>query len=240
MSKHSKFRNIMHRKEAQDLKKVRVFTRISREIIVAVALAGSDPHYNPRLRNAITNAKKINLPKDRVEYAIKRGGNKIDETLYKEIRYEGYGPGGVGIMIETLTDNKNRTVSEIRRCFSAYCSDVSAQGGVSYLFDKVVTVIYQIPESLQYYFFSKVVELDVLDFKKVSEGYSIICYLRRFSQITNALLTEFGKSMCYKVEWRARSLIKLESPQYERSLKLIEDLDLLVDAQYVNHNLQTK
>jgi YebC/PmpR family DNA-binding regulatory protein len=240
MAGHSKFKNIMHRKGAQDLKKAKAFSRASKEIIVAVKSGGTDENFNPRLRNALANAKKVNLPKDKIDYAIKKATNQTDKTAYEEIRYEGYGPEGIGIIIETLTDNKNRTASEVRACFSKYACVMASQGGVSYLFDKVVEIIYQIPQTEQDNFYNEVIELDILDCEQVDEEYRVICDFEKFSEISVALRDQFGDFDRYKAKWQPQSELPLDDDKTEKALKLIESLDNLEDTQLVSHNLQLK
>lgn len=136
MAGHSKWANIQHRKKAQDQKRGKIFTRLIRELTVAARMGGGDPDTNPRLRLAMDKALSANMPKDNIERAIKRGTGDGDDTTYEEIRYEGYGPGGVAIMIDCMTDNKNRTVSEVRYVFSRNGGNMGADGSVAYLFTR--------------------------------------------------------------------------------------------------------
>src|SRR5690625_2930239 len=136
MAGHSKWANIQHRKNAQDKKRGKIFTRLIRELTVAARLGGGDPDVNPRLRLAVDKALAANMPKDNIERAIKRGTGDGEADSYEEIRYEGYGPGGVAIMIDCMTDNKNRTVSEVRYAFSRNGGSMGANGSVSYLFER--------------------------------------------------------------------------------------------------------
>ncbi len=137
MAGHSKWANIQHRKGAQDKKRAKIFTRLIREITVATRMGGGpDPDTNPRLRLAIDKANAANMPKDNVQRAIKRGAGDVDGANYEEIRYEGYGPGGVAIMVDCMTDNRNRTVSEVRHAFSKHDGNLGADGSVAYLFTK--------------------------------------------------------------------------------------------------------
>src|SRR5699024_5676729 len=136
MAGHSKWSNIQHRKKAQDKKRGKIFTRLIRELTVAARMGGGDPDSNPRLRLAIDKALSANMPKDNIERAIKRGTGDGEAENYEEIRYEGYGPNGVAIMVDCLTDNKNRTVSEVRHTFSKRGGNLGADGSVSYLFER--------------------------------------------------------------------------------------------------------
>jgi YebC/PmpR family DNA-binding regulatory protein len=137
MAGHSKWANIQHRKGAQDKKRGKLFTKLIREISVAARAGGGDPDANPRLRLAIDKAKGQSMPKDNIERAVKRGSGEMDGTDYEEILYEGYGPGGVAVMVDCLTDNRNRTVADVRHLFSKFGGNLGADGSVSYLFNKV-------------------------------------------------------------------------------------------------------
>ena len=137
MAGHSKWANIQHRKRAVDAKRGKIFTRINRELAVAARAGGSDPDANPRLRLAIQKANAANMPKDTMDRAIKKAAGELDGVSYEEIRYEGYGQGGVAVMVECLTDNRNRTVAEVRHAFSKYGGNLGTDGSVGYLFNKI-------------------------------------------------------------------------------------------------------
>jgi YebC/PmpR family DNA-binding regulatory protein len=142
MAGHSKWANIQHRKGAQDKKRGKLFTKLIREIAVAARMGGSDINANPRLRLAVDKAKAQSMPKDNIERAVKRGAGELDGVDYVEIRYEGYGPGGTAVMVDCLTDNKNRTVAEVRHAFSKYGGNLGADGSVNYLFNHVGQLLY--------------------------------------------------------------------------------------------------
>ena len=142
MAGHSKWANIQHRKGAQDKKRGKLFTKLIREITVAAGMGGSDLNANPRLRLAIDKAKAQSMPKDNIERAIKRGAGELDGAEYVEIRYEGYGPGGAAVMVDCLTDNRNRTVAEVRHAFSKFGGNLGADGSVNYLFNSVGQLLY--------------------------------------------------------------------------------------------------
>ncbi len=142
MAGHSKWANIQHRKGAQDKKRGKLFTKLIREIAVAAKMGGADQEANPRLRMAIDKAKAQSMPKDNIERAIKRGAGDLDGAEYMELRYEGYGPGGAAVMVDCLTDNKNRTVAEIRHAFTKYGGNLGADGSVNYLFNDVGQLMY--------------------------------------------------------------------------------------------------
>ena len=143
MAGHSKWANIQHRKNAQDAKRGKLFTRLIREITVAARMGGGDPGANPRLRLAVDKALGANMPKDTVERAIKRGSGELEGVSYEEVRYEGYGPNGVAIMVDCLTDNRNRTVAEVRHAFSKYGGNMGTEGSVAYLFTALGVLTYE-------------------------------------------------------------------------------------------------
>ena len=142
MAGHSKWANIQHRKGAQDKKRGKLFTKLIREITIAAKMGGSDPVANPRLRLAIDKAKAQSMPKDNIERAVKRGAGELEGADYQEIRYEGYGPGGTAVMVDCLTDNRNRTVAEVRHAFSKHGGNLGADGSVNYLFNHVGLLLY--------------------------------------------------------------------------------------------------
>ena len=142
MAGHSKWANIQHRKGAQDKKRGKLFTKLIREITVAARAGGGDPDANPRLRLAIDKAKAQSMPKDNIERAVKRGAGELDGTDYEEIIYEGYGPGGVAVMVECMTDNRNRTVADVRHAFTKFGGNLGADGSVAYLFNQVGLISY--------------------------------------------------------------------------------------------------
>lgn len=143
MAGHSKWANIQHRKKGQDAKRGKLFTKFIREITVAARVGGSDPAANPRLRLAVDKALGKNMPKDTVERAIKRGAGELESVVYEEIRYEGYGAGGVAVMVDCMTDNRNRTVSAVRHAFSKMGGNMGTDGSVAYLFDKCGVLVFE-------------------------------------------------------------------------------------------------
>jgi YebC/PmpR family DNA-binding regulatory protein len=143
MAGHSKWANIQHRKGAQDKKRGKLFTKLIREITVAARMGGSDFEANPRLRLAVDKAKAQSMPKDNIERAVKRGAGELDGADYQEMRYEGYGPGGTAVMVDCLTDNKNRTVAEVRHAFSKFGGNLGAEGSVNYLFNHVGQLMFE-------------------------------------------------------------------------------------------------
>ena len=176
MAGHSKFKNIMHRKGAQDKKRAKVFSRLGREISVAVKVGGDDPESNIRLRSAIASAKGLNMPKDNIERAIKKGQGNDPESNYEEVRYEGYGPEGVAIIVEALTNNKNRTAAEIRSTFSKYGGNLGETGSVSFSFERLGNISLNKSLVKEEDLFEFLIENETDDYDVSDDEYVIYCY----------------------------------------------------------------
>lgn len=235
MAGHSKFKNIMHRKGDQDQKRAKTFTRVIKEIIVA-AKSNADPNFNPRLRAAITAAKQVNLPKDRIDSAIKRATSGNDGVSYEEIRYEGYGPSGVALIVETLTDNKNRTVGEIRSTFSKHGGTLGEQGNVSYLFKKMGIILYKTDEIDKTQLMEEAIDVGVDDCLEEDGYIEILCSVEKYSEITEKLEAKFGKPLESEIRWIAETTVTLDEEKGDKVLKLIDALDNLDDVQSVSSN----
>ncbi|MFQ3307342.1 MAG: YebC/PmpR family DNA-binding regulatory protein [Candidatus Midichloriaceae bacterium] len=238
MAGHSKFKNIMHRKGAQDKKRAKAFTRAVKEIIVAAKSGMPDPDSNPRLRTAIVSAKQINLPKDKIDNAIKKATSDNNGVNYEEIRYEGYGASGIAIIVETMTDNKNRTASEVRSTFSKYGGSLGEQGSVSYSFNKVGVIIYESssinPENLM----EMAIEMDVNDCIEEDGYIEIICSLEKYSEIAEKLEKKFDQPIESSIKWYPELYMELNEEKKEKVIKLIDALDNLDDVQSVSSNLK--
>lgn len=169
MAGHSKWANIRHRKERMDNKRGKVFSRLVKEIFVAAKLGGEDPASNPRLRLALQKAKEANLPKDNIEKAIQRGVGKLDGATYQEVRYEGHGPSGIAVIVDCLTDNRNRTTAEVRHAFSKHGGTLGSDGSVAYMFDRVGQLIYP-PQENSDAVVDKAIELGASDFTVEDNG----------------------------------------------------------------------
>jgi YebC/PmpR family DNA-binding regulatory protein len=240
MAGHSKFKNIMHRKGAQDKKRAKAFTRIVKEIIVATKSGMPDPNFNPRLRTAIATAKQLNLPKDKIESAIKKATSGNDGINYDEIKYEGYGPSGIAIIVETLTDNKNRTASEVRAAFSKYGGTLGEQGSVSYLFNRVGSIVYRNFDIHKDQLMESAIELEADDCIEENGYVEIICSVEKYPEISENLTQKFGTPLESEIQWRADTIITLDKEKEEKILKLIEALDALEDVQSVSDNYKAK
>ena len=190
MAGHSKFKNIMHRKGAQDAKRAKIFTRLGKELSVAVK-QGADPDGNARLRAAIAACRAANMPKDNIDKVLKKAETG-DLSDYSEIRYEGFGPEGVSIIVEALTDNKNRTASEVRTVFNKFNGNLGENGCVSYLFDKIGSIIYPSSSGEIDNFIEFSIENDTKDIIENNDFYEIITKLENFNEITENFTEKFG------------------------------------------------
>ena len=235
MAGHSKFKNIMHRKGAQDKKRAKAFTRAVKEIIVA-AKSNPDPNFNPRLRVAITAAKQVNLPKDKIDSAIKKATSETDGVNYEEIRYEGYAPGGVALIVETLTDNKNRTAGEVRSTFGKHGGALGEQGSVSYLFKKMGIIGYETDEIDKIQLMEEAIELEADDCLEEDGYMETLCSVEKYPEISEKLEAKFGKPVESEIKWVAETTIALDEEKGEKVLKLIDALDNLDDVQSVSGN----
>lgn len=240
MAGHSQFKNIMYRKSAQDSKKAKVFSKISREITVAVKEGGDDIDSNSRLRFALLTARAENMPKDNVDRAIKKALGNDGSADYQSVRYEGYGPSGVAVIVEGLTDNKNRTASAVRSVFSKFGGSLGESNSVSFQFDHVGWIFYKKSESLND---EKMLEISIEsgadDMFVFDEGVEIICSIEKLSAVREALTAEFGDPEEAKVTWKPKNTIAVSEETSKTLYKLIDSLEEDDDVQCVfsNHEL---
>lgn len=236
MAGHSQFKNIMHRKGAQDAKKAKVFTKLIRELTVA-ARQGADPASNNRLRSAMIAARSANMPKDTMDRAIKRGAGGEELAQYEEVRYEGYGPGGVAIIIEALTDNRNRTAPEIRTSFTKSGGGLGEINSVSYLFDHVGTVVYPSTVDTPDRFFEKVLEMGAEDVEFSDDYFEVTIALENFIKVRDFLIEQYKDPLQAGLQWKAQLPMVIEDPETAKSiLKLIQSLEDNDDVQNVFTN----
>ncbi len=231
MAGHSQFKNIMHRKGRQDAARSKLFSKLAREITVAAKLGVPDPNMNPRLRAAILAARAENMPKDNIERAIKKaqGG---DADTYEEIRYEGYGPGGVAIIVEVLTDNRNRTASDVRSAFS------KETGAVAFLFDRVGMVEFDAKVASEDDMLDAAIEAGADDVASTSSGHEVYVEQDRLRDVARALEARFGEPRKAALVWKPQSTIGLDDEQGEKLLRLIETLADRDDVQNVYANFE--
>lgn len=225
----------MHRKGAQDKKRAKVFTKLIRELTVA-AQAGADPSANPRLRAAIAAARVANMPKDTLERAIKRGSGGEDGANYQEMRYEGYGPSGVAIIVETLTDNKNRTAPEVRSTFGKYGGNLGEQNSVSFQFERLGAISY---EDISHTFekvFEAALEAGADDVENNEGSIEIYCSPDNLHTVRDALSKDLGDPTSAKLIWRPKVTVPVDEKSAETLLKLIDTLEDNDDVQSVYAN----
>lgn len=239
MAGHSKFKNIMHRKDAQDQKRAKLFTKIIREISVAVSIAGVDPNFNPRLRMALLSAREANLPKDKVEATIKKASSSNEGAGYEEIRYEGYGPSGTAFIVEALTDNRNRTASEVRSTFGKGGGALGETGSVSYNFEKAGLIAYPVSVCDPEVMMEAALEAEINDCDVHEEWYEILCAFEKFHEVREFLEKKFGEPASAKIIWKPNLYHEIDNQDKINSvIRLIDALEELDDVQSVWTNLQ--
>jgi len=237
MAGHSKFKNIMHRKGRQDRKRAGAFAKLSRELTVAAQIGGSDPSANVRLRAAIAAARAESMPKDNIERAIAKGaGGPGDGANYDEIRYEGYGPGGVALIIETLTDNKNRTASEVRAILSKFGGNLGESGSVNFMFDRIGEVAFGADVADADAMFEAALEAGADDVESGDDGHLIYTAPEDLHAVAAVLESQFGEPKSAKLGWRAQNSVPLDEDGASSVLKLLGALDDNDDVQTVAAN----
>ncbi|MBW2636739.1 MAG: YebC/PmpR family DNA-binding transcriptional regulator [Deltaproteobacteria bacterium] len=237
MSGHSKWSTIKHKKGAADAKRGKIFTKIIKEITLAARLGGGDPEGNPRLRQAIVAAKAENMPKDNIEKAIKKGSGELgDGTVYEETVYEGYGPGGVAVLVEVMTDNKNRTVSEIRHIFSKHGGNLGENGCVSWMFDKKGTIIFSKDEVNEDELMEIVLEAGGDDVADEESEYEVITDPGSFESVKSAIDDAGMKYLLAEISMVPQTTVKLDEQKAAQMLKLMEKMEDNEDVQNVYAN----
>jgi YebC/PmpR family DNA-binding regulatory protein len=234
MAGHSKFKNIMHRKGAQDKKRAKIFGRLIKELTVA-ARSSTDPDSNPRLRTALSAARAANMPKDNIERVLKRAEGGEGEN-YDEIRYEGYGPGGTALIVDAMTDNRNRTASEVRAAFNKYGGSLGETGSVSFMFDRVGQIIYHVDAADADAMFEAVLEAGADNVESDDNGHEVICSPNDFNAVREALEEVFGAPEESGLGWKPQNLITVDEVQASTLLKLLDALDDNDDVQNVASN----
>lgn len=238
MAGHSKWANIKFRKGAQDAKRGKVFTKLIREITVATRLGGDDVNSNPRLRDAIAKANKANMKKDTIENAIKKGAGKLEGANYVEITYEGYGSGGIAIFVECLTDNKNRTVSEVRHAFTKNNGNLGADGSVGYLFNKIGKLIFE-PPIKEEDIFDLVTEHGAEDIETQEDNSVIVSIPKEsYHEILLALEERQLVPAHSELTMQADQYIAVDGDNLEAVINLLDSLEDLDDVQNVHSNAE--
>jgi YebC/PmpR family DNA-binding regulatory protein len=235
MAGHSKWANIQHRKGKQDAARSKMFSKLAKEITVAAKLGDPDPDKNPRLRLAVKAAKAQSMPKDVIERAIRKsqGGDAAD---YSEVRYEGYGPNGIAIIVETMTDNVNRTASNVRSTFTRHGGNLGTTGSVSFMFDRVGEITYPAAAGDADTILMAAVEAGAEDVESDADGHWIYCPVERLSEVSEALEAALGESTESRLVWRPRSRTAVDLETAQKLLRLIETLEDDDDVQAVTAN----
>tara|TARA_B100000401_G_scaffold109910_1_gene71714 strand:+ start:791 stop:1540 length:750 start_codon:yes stop_codon:yes gene_type:complete len=238
MAGHSKFKNIMHRKGAQDKKRAKIFSRLGREISVAVKVGGDDPESNIRLRSAIASAKGLNMPKENIERAIKKGQGNDADSNYEEVRYEGYGPDGVAIIVEALTNNKNRTAAEIRSTFSKYGGNLGETGSVSFGFERLGNISLNKSIVNEENLLEFLIENETEDYEISEDQYLIYCDQSNLHQLNDKIIEKYGQTNYSNLIWRSRNTINISKETADKLFKLLEILEDNDDVQGVSSNFE--
>jgi len=237
MAGHSQFKNIMHRKGKQDAVRSKLFSKLAREITVAAKLGLPDPNMNARLRAAILAARAENMPKDNIERAIKKAAGADGEN-YDEIRYEGYGPGGVAVIVEALTDNRNRTASEVRSYFTKSGGNLAETGAVSFMFDRVGVIEFDAGKADADAMMDAAIDAGADDVSSSEAGHEVVCAADALAEVQKALEATFGEPRKAGLAWRPQNTIAVDDETGEKLLRLIETLEDNDDVQNVTANFE--
>jgi len=235
VSGHSKWANIQHRKGKQDKIRAKVFSKLAKEITVAAKMGDPDPAKNPRLRLAVKEAKAVSMPKDVIDRAVKKavGG---DAESYDEIRYEGYGPNGIAIIVEAMTDNRNRTASNVRSYFTKCGGNLGETGSVSFMFDRVGEIVYPLAAGDADTLLLAALEAGADDVETDEEGHWITCAQDALNEVTTALEAALGESETAKLIWKPQNLTVVDQETAEKLMKLVDMLEDDDDVQNVTGN----
>jgi YebC/PmpR family DNA-binding regulatory protein len=238
MAGHSQFKNIMRRKGAQDAKRAKLFTKVVREINAACKTGMADPAHNPRLRAAVLKARQENISNDKINEAIKRASGQGQTDNYEEVRYEGYGPGGVAVIAEALTDNRNRTASEVRAAFTKFGGNLGADGSVSFMFDRVGLITYSASKAGEDAMLEAVLETGADNCESDKEQHTVTCSPENFGQVRDGLEKKFGEPKSAKLTWLPKTGAPVNEDQARALLKMIDMLEDNDDVQEVYANYE--
>ena len=238
MAGHSKWANIQHRKGAQDKKRGKLFSKLIREITVASKMGGPDLTSNPRLRLAVDKAKSQSMPKDNITRAIKRGSGELDGADYQEIRYEGYGPGGAAVIVDCLTDNKNRTVSDVRHAFTKFSGNLGADGSVAYMFDLIGQLYFtgiQDEDSIM----EAAIDGGADDIKSITDdSFEVITSPNNFENLIEYMDSKGFRPSESEITMRCATDAILNEKEAETMIKLVDALEELDDVQTIHTNAE--
>lgn len=238
MAGHSKWANIQHRKGAQDAKRAKLFAKLVREVIVAARQGLPDPDHNARLRTAVAAARAQSVPKENIERAIKKVAGGDDGDNYEEIRYEGYGPGGVAVLVDAVTDNRNRTAAEVRSIFTKHAGNLGESGCVAFMFNRIGSIRYSLDVGSDEEVFEAALEAGATDCEIDIDGYDIICEPDSFAAVSESLVIVFGRPESAGLNWRPQNTISVDESSAETLFKLLEALDDNDDVQQVSANFE--
>ncbi|WP_424931402.1 YebC/PmpR family DNA-binding transcriptional regulator [Amaricoccus macauensis] len=237
MAGHSKWANIQHRKGRQDAARSKLFSKLSKEITVAAKMGDPDPDKNPRLRLAVKEAKSNSMPKDNIDRAIKKAAGGDAET-YEEIRYEGYGPNGVAIIVEAMTDNRNRTASNVRSTFTKRGGNLGETGSVAFMFDRKGQIVYPASVGSEDDVMMAAIEAGAEDVESGEDGHVIWCADTDLNEVSNALEAVLGESETTKLVWKPQTTTELDLEAAQSLMGLIEALEDDDDVQAVTANFE--
>lgn len=235
MAGHSKWANIQHRKGRQDAKRSKMFSKLSKEITIAAKMGAPDPEFNPRLRLAIQAAKSQSMPKDNIDRAIKKSTN-ADEASFEEIRYEGFGPAGIGVIVEALTDNRNRAASDIRSIFTKSGGNLGETGSVSFMFDRVGFIQFSADAGSEDDVMEAAIDAGADDVVSGSDGHEVYCAPDQLAEVARNLEGKLGEPQTAKLIWRPQNEIEVTGDKVENVMKLMNTLDDCDDVQNVYSN----
>jgi YebC/PmpR family DNA-binding regulatory protein len=237
MAGHSQFANIMHRKGKQDAKRSKMFSKLSKEITVAAKLGAPDPSFNPRLRLAIQAAKALSMPKDNIERAIKKatGG---DGAGFEDVRYEGFGPGGIGVIVEVLTDNRNRAAGEVRAAFSKNGGNLGETGSVAFMFDRVGAIEFPAAAAAEEAMLEAAIDAGASDVESGAENHRIYTAADELASVAAALEAKFGEAASVKLVWKPQNLIDVTGDLASSLMKMLDTLEDCDDVQNIYANYE--
>ncbi|HWG05578.1 MAG TPA: YebC/PmpR family DNA-binding transcriptional regulator [Beijerinckiaceae bacterium] len=237
MAGHSQFKNIMHKKGKQDAIRSKLFSKLAREITVAAKLGMPDPNMNPRLRAAVIAARAENMPKDNIDRAIKKASGGDSEN-YDEVRYEGYAPGGVAVIVEALTDNRNRTAGEVRSYFTKSGGALAETGAVAFMFDRVGSIEYDAKVATEDQMMEAAIEAGAEDVVSSEDGHEITTTMESLAEVAKALEAKFGEPRKAKLVWKPQNTIAVDDEAGEKIVKLVGALEDNDDVQNVYANFE--
>ncbi len=238
MAGHSQFKNIMHKKGRADAKRAKVFTKLGREIQVAAKMGGGNPDFNPRLRAAILAARAENMPNDRIKKSVEAGLGIGDTADYVEIRYEGYAPNGVAVIVEALTDNKNRTASEVRAAFTKFGGNLGETGSVGFMFDHIGQIIYPMDKATPDAMFEAALDAGADNVDSTDEGHEITTSPEGFISVRDALEAKFGEAERAAIIWKPNVMTNVDADIARTILKMVDALEDSDDVQAVITNFE--